>query len=260
MGLVQLQSIALELTNYCNLSCKICWSQNPVMFPPREKGGMTSTMFKSIIDQLAADPEIQNVKPWLSLSYGGESLMHGQFRELLEYAASKELFRLQLITNGLLLHQYTEDLIEHNVMVTVSYHKVSRDVRKRVDSNIRHLLSLRGDLPVNVAVVGAEDPGLFDSAKAKFGDMVYDYPLITEDLKYADGTQPTKPFCMFPFTNMAILWNGDVVPCCRLLNTTQFPSLGNVAESSVVEVWNGELYESVRADPEKYPCGYCEVY
>jgi len=259
MGLIQLQSVALELTNHCNLNCSICWSQNPVLYPPRDAGFMKLTLFKSIIDQLAADPDIQRVKPWLSLSYGGESLLHPQFKELLEYASSKGIFRLQLITNGILLKQHIPLLIQHKVMTTISYHMHDPKTRKTVDHNIRKLLSMRGGLPVNVAVVGAEAAGLYASAKTKFKDIVYDYPLITEDLKYADGTKPAEFFCQFPFTNMAVLWNGDVWPCCRLLSS-DFPSLGNLNYSSVVQVWNGSLFDAVRSGGEGYPCEHCEVY
>ena len=257
----RLGSVALELTNHCNLSCGICWSQNPVLYPPREKGYMDPDLFKKIIDEIVSDHENDSDrKTWLSLSYGGESLMHPDFDELLEYAAKTRFFDLQLITNGILLPEHLTALLKHRVRITVSYHHHTPDMKTNVDRNIENLLIRRGHTPVNVAVVDAEAPGLYAEARNKFGACTYNYPMITEDLKYVDDRiEPLPAFCRFPFVNMAVLWNGDVWPCCRLLSS-DFPSLGNLHELSTMEVWDGPAYINLRLHPEQYPCKHCEVY
>ena len=255
-----LGSFGVELTNHCNLKCGICWSQNPQIHPPREKGFMSPWLFKKIVDQLAEYYETKSHRRmFLSLSYGGESLLHPDFDELLAYAASKRAFKIQLITNGILLREHLPELNRHKVLVTVSYHAHPPELKKQVDQNITSLLVRRGLNRTNIAVVDAEAPGLFKEAKAKFGPMVYNYPLITEDLKYVDGERAGESFCRFPFTNMVALWNGDVWPCCRLLSS-DFPSLGNLNESTVAEVWDGEAYKRLRQDPDSYPCRNCELY
>ena len=109
-----LQSVALELTNHCNLSCGICWSQNPQIYPPREKGFMDPELFKNIIDQLAEHRKNTHKRIFLSMGYGGESLMHPHFDELLVYAASKKCFKIQLITNGIHLKEHLDVLLRHH--------------------------------------------------------------------------------------------------------------------------------------------------
>ena len=254
-----LQSVALELTNHCQLGCSICWSQNPSLHPPREKGFMDRGLFKSIIDQLVEYRKDAHKRIFLSMGYGGESLMHPYFDELLVYAASKRSFKIQLITNGLDLRDHIDVLLRHRVLVTISYHHVPLGLKKQVDDAIMLLLSRRGTNRVNIAVVDAEHPGLYREARDKFGGMVYNYPLISEDLKYLEGERKGEPYCKSPFHYMGILWNGDVWPCCHLLSS-DFPSLGNLNNGTINEIWDGELYRSLRLDPDAFPCKECQLW
>lgn len=48
-------------------------------------------------------------------------------------------------------------------------------------------------------------------------------------------------FCILPFTHLSTRVDGNVAPCCRSLDT-----LGNVNESSLEEIWNGENMQKLR--------------
>jgi sulfatase maturation enzyme AslB (radical SAM superfamily) len=255
-----LHNVALELTNKCNLSCEMCWSQNPVLYPPREKGFMSFDLFKNIVDQLEEYRNTAHRRMTVCLDYGGESLLHPDFTQMLTYIGNKRTFRLRLITNGLLMNTPIIRLLnKYGVLVTISYHKVNPHQRKIIDDNITHLLSMRGYTRVNVAVVSKEDPKLVGQARAKYGHIVFEYPLMTEDLKYVDGLRKGDPFCKSPFHYMAVLWNGDVWPCCHLLSS-DFPSLGNLNNGTINEIWDGEPYTNLRLDPNNYPCKTCELW
>ena len=253
-----LHSVAIELTNHCNLKCPVCWSQNPQLHPPRPQGFMRPELYKSVIDQLTDYYQETHTRIDLCLNYGGESLLHPSFDELLTYAKQKRAFRIRLITNGLLLHRHINLILRYGILMNFSYHQVPEDLEKIRDQNIRSMIARRRKR-FNVAVVDGEAPGLYEEAKEKFGHMVYSYPLITEDLKYADGKRKGDPFCKSPFHYMAILWNGDTWPCCHLLSS-DFPSLGNVNDRGVIEIWEGEEYNHLRRSPEDYPCRNCELW
>lgn len=68
--------------------------------------------------------------------------------------------------------------------------------------------------------------------------------------------------CHQPFDVMVVNWNGDVMPCCAVYGD-KF-SLGNVFESGIEQVWNGEAYEKCRTflknyGPKQNTCSVCEV-
>jgi radical SAM protein with 4Fe4S-binding SPASM domain len=50
--------------------------------------------------------------------------------------------------------------------------------------------------------------------------------------------------CLYPWTSLNITWNGDVVTCCRDLDGEYI--LGNILESSIENIWNGENYIRLR--------------
>ena len=220
---------------------------------------MDINLFKNIVDQLAEHRKNTHKRIFLSMGYGGESLLHPYFDELLVYAASKKCFKIQLITNGIHMKDHIDLLIRHRVLLTISYHDIAPGLKKQVDDAILLLLSRRGTNRVNIATVDAEAPGLFEEAKDKFGAMVYNYPLISEDLKYLEGERKGEAYCKSPFHYMGVLWNGDVWPCCHLLSS-DFPSLGNLNNGSIMEVWDGKPYRKLRLDPEAFPCKECQLW
>ncbi len=52
-------------------------------------------------------------------------------------------------------------------------------------------------------------------------------------------------FCIFPWFAMHIKANGNVYPCCVLLNPS-FKPLGNVYKNSLKEIWEGREFEKLR--------------
>jgi len=53
-------------------------------------------------------------------------------------------------------------------------------------------------------------------------------------------------YCPFPTEQMVIQWNGDVATCCT--DYEGLTRVANVFESSVEQVWNGELMRQRRKD------------
>jgi len=50
--------------------------------------------------------------------------------------------------------------------------------------------------------------------------------------------------CPFPWQYLVVQWNGDVVPCCRDCNGVHV--MGNVADMTLAEIWNGDRFEAFR--------------
>ncbi|RLG51076.1 MAG: hypothetical protein DRO00_07760 [Thermoproteota archaeon] len=98
------REVHVEVTSECNLNCEFCyrrsWDETP--------RDMDLELYSEIIDQLES---IGTEFVWLS--GWGEPTYHKNFPELLEIASGR--FRLGILTNGVLLGQYAEDIVSHKV-------------------------------------------------------------------------------------------------------------------------------------------------
>lgn len=54
-----------------------------------------------------------------------------------------------------------------------------------------------------------------------------------------------KKKCAWPWTNVYIASNGDVVPCCNLADSDTI-KMGNVFEKDFSEIWNSKEYQDLR--------------
>ena len=87
-----LLSVSIELTNDCNLDCDYCYRKE------REIGYMDANLYLDIINQL---PQRCRV----GLSFGGESILHPNFRQMVKYAATHNFRELQVYSNGLVSYE-----------------------------------------------------------------------------------------------------------------------------------------------------------
>lgn len=268
---VPLLDVAIELTNHCQLKCKMCWSQSPKLNPPRPKGYMSFKLFKQIVDELKTywesfpvyhKPHGKRAPFTICLSFGGESLSHPYFKQFIEYLIDTGLWCHKVIyTNGILIDKYVDILAEHFYRIHISIHS---PLNMQVIDNIKLLKKKRathGKPAIFSTIVYNEfTQSTLPTAIQKvnpFVDILSGQRVITEDLRYADNYQrPHK--CEFPFYYMAILWNGDTLPCCRILSSGSF-SMGNIKDG-LENVWNNKKYEDLRNGQTKgYPCEGCKI-
>jgi radical SAM protein with 4Fe4S-binding SPASM domain len=51
--------------------------------------------------------------------------------------------------------------------------------------------------------------------------------------------------CVWPWRNIYITWNGNVTPCCKILDYKKF-GMGNILKEDFWKIWNGEQYQMFR--------------
>ena len=228
-----LLSVAIEPTNSCNLRCKTCYSLQPKIAAPRKRGFMDWNLYKRIIDELASFGYAIN----LGLNFGGESLLHNGFVDMLNYAASRGRFRIGFNTNGILLTDaIAESIVENVQSITISLDGIGRKHESiRVGSNysvvkenIINLINKRGTANRPQVIVNltyydhsSKDISDFIDEWIDFADQVQVYPFYSENFQvvnyrnFFDRKITRRPYCSWPFIYMAILWNGDVTTCCH---------------------------------------------
>ncbi|MBU4259407.1 MAG: SPASM domain-containing protein, partial [Proteobacteria bacterium] len=71
---------------------------------------------------------------------------------------------------------------------------------------------------------------------------------VYDEVAFLQGSlRPTvlpNNFCPWIYFSMAILVNGDIVPCCRDPHGKEI--MGNIFDQSLDEIWNGKRYRNFR--------------
>jgi Iron-sulfur cluster-binding domain len=258
----QLKYISLELTNACNYKCSVCWSQNPHLYPSRAKGFMSDELFQKLLSELKPDAK----KYVVALSYAGEATLHPKFKQYSQQGHDAGFEKFQLATNGsTLTPDIRETILNCYTEVAVSIHntpnidKVLTDYKLLSEENTINENTVRLDLRLNI-VQQEFSPGEHYLLMQKIRKAHHKFKLIsalTEDLVGVCDKTVVYPLCPSMYTYLAVLWNGDTLPCCHLLSSGSW-SLGNVNTQTMHDVFFGAAYEALRnGKQEGTPCLKC---
>jgi radical SAM protein with 4Fe4S-binding SPASM domain len=255
--------LTIEITNVCNLSCIMC----PRRRMTRQTGFMDFNLFRKIIDEASESVEM------VYLHFMGESLLHPNLRDFIDYASSRNM-TVALATNATYLtEEKIGDLLKSRLdYMLTSFDGASPEVLERVRSgakfhavkeNVSRLLrGIRRSNPRFNAIVQIirmpdtekDIPGFLElwgkypEAILKVKDL-YDFGNQLDDIremKHGSGQipSPLAGVCYEPWRGMVIGWEGTVVPCCNDYDYKQV--LGNMNTASLTEIWNGPKMKAFR--------------
>lgn len=253
------ERVTIELTNSCNLECRMC----PREFMSTRYGFMNSSLFKDIVDEMH-ECGINTLVPF----FRGESLLHADFVNLIEYAKSKGM-TIQLATNGTLM---TKEIARALVDVQLDFISFSVDsinpeqyahIRRGsdftklmdgIENMLDEILTQKSEKPE--VQISAVDTGMDENVKQEFVSFWRDrvqririYPRHTSDgifgsLQHDHNNLTNRLPCHRPFTEMVVYWDGRAVVCNHDWNSTE--ELGNVAVNGLMGVWNSDGYRNLR--------------
>jgi MoaA/NifB/PqqE/SkfB family radical SAM enzyme len=279
----KLRTVFLELTNKCNLRCKMCnWQGRS------EIGFISKELFKSCIDQLS-DMGLET----LNLEFAGESLLHPGFEDFLKYVIHKrdqgKIGGVGWTDNGMLFDQRISDLV---VSLGVDWVNISLDGIRQVNDNIRlgskysvieknikYLLEKRGSAEKPTVLLNMVDYGKTEDQKLEFYkewvylvDSIELIPSILPDntwenkdaLSHNAKLAVPPAFCRIPLDTMIICWDGKVTGCCFDSNIKMV--LGDATHDSIKQIWSGPKFQNLRKAvvtnkfPAGSPCYRCEFW
>jgi radical SAM protein with 4Fe4S-binding SPASM domain len=201
----------------------------------------------------------------LSLSYAGESLLHPQFCQMAKEASDLGFRKLQLATNGTLLNTMNiRVLAECFSELAVSFHK-SHLLHKVMENTKKLYKATRGtEASMRINVVAQEftkrERGKMRRLMMGYYDDFKVFPMITERCRTTGPGFEKQPACPMHYFYLAILWNGESLPCCHILSPGGW-SMGNIYDSSIKEVFHGEVVNMLRQNILKgTPCEHCNIY
>jgi radical SAM protein with 4Fe4S-binding SPASM domain len=272
--------IHVDPTNLCNFRCGFCPTGHPELLKEvkRPSGLMEFSLFEKIMGDMLAFP----IKPKvLHLYKDGEPLLHPEFGRMAFLARKLDVAdRINLTTNAsLMAWKLASEILDAEVdLVRVSvehvtdagYEAQTRSFKNynQIVENVARLFTERERRGSKTKIwVKILRLGLTDEEVDKFGKDfsgicdeclamtpmgwsrtdLYDFTLGSNPTTGDNGETPLRPdriVCPYPFYSMAVNFDGSVSVCCA--DWSHSTVIGNVSNTSLVDVWNGAAMQELR--------------
>jgi MoaA/NifB/PqqE/SkfB family radical SAM enzyme len=245
--------VQIESTNICNAKCVFC----PRDEMHRRQGIMSLDLYRKIIDE-CAELGITHVR----VHNYGEPFVDRKLVEKVRYAKEKGIQEVGMISNGsLITEEVARGMIDAgldaiNISVDASGKEVFESTRiglkyDKVIANIERLVRLRADAGRRrpklilsfVRQNNTADEQAFIEHWRKIADKIH----ITDLHNWAGTLNQESDVnypCYRPWLTFTVLWDGRVSLCCADFDGHTI--LGDMNSSSIKEIWNNELFRSVR--------------
>lgn len=254
-------AVFLEFTNRCNFRCSFCPESLPD-YADKAGGihGLSWGLFHKICDDMK---QMRGIK--VLRFYGlGETLMHPSAVSMITEACSMNLAeRTEMTSNGSLLSPNTAASLIASGLGTlhVSVYGTTRAEMKeftlspippeRIRENLWAFLALRGTFRNPKLIVKiTTDPEKVDRFAYMFRDVCDELDIkplhnwTGQDRLTSIGRPHQKAVCPSPFYIMKI--NSDGIVTCCATDWRRDTAVGNVAEESLSDIWNGKRMRDFR--------------
>jgi MoaA/NifB/PqqE/SkfB family radical SAM enzyme len=247
--------VQIESTNICNAKCVFC----PRDEMHRRQGIMSFDLFTRIVDE-CVELGITHVR----VHNYGEPFVDRKLVDKVRYAKQKGIKEVGMISNGSLITEaVARGMIDAgldaiNISVDASGKEVFESTRiglkyDKVIANIERLVRIRAEAGKRrpklilsfVRQNNSADEQAFIEHWRKIADKIH----IT-DLHNWGGTLHQQSDvnypCYRPWLTFTVLWDGRVSLCCADFDGHTI--LGDMNTSSIKEIWNNDLFRSVRRE------------
>tara|TARA_B100000242_G_scaffold294276_1_gene275951 strand:- start:1124 stop:1990 length:867 start_codon:yes stop_codon:yes gene_type:complete len=241
------QQLELTLTGLCNRFCSFCPRNDPAIFKST-RTYLSREILKEIYQKLSH----YNYAGRISIAGFGEPFTHPQLDEILKDA--KEILpksTIDIITNG--------DFMKTNLMKKV----LENDHYDRI-----LISAYDGDIQVENLISNFSnylDKGKIIIRKrylSKDADELLLFSNRTGLVDYGNSQDAKKHICFYPFYNIFIDSNGDVILCSHDWEKNKI--FGNIYEKDILDIWFSRDYkrfrETISSQGRKdSPCSTCNV-
>lgn len=286
--------LKIETTNICNLRCAYCYDDRRAPLPgERPYGRMTFDQFRGLIDSCGEYLFKINM-------YGfGEPFLFPETLEMIRYATAKNIgvgvssnlnhrdpdlprrivasglevlifscHGVSLETSGRFMRGGNADLAFSNLRAVIAARQAAGTKTPFIDWQYcvtgfnEHEIEAARDMAARLGVdqVRFIRPFFPENAPDDWFSTMFPRQTFTHE-------HEASPGCSWLYRSAYINWDGGLIPCCRDPRDLGV-DFGNVFETPLPRLWNGEKYQAARAllaDPARHDlrrgivCGRCPV-
>jgi MoaA/NifB/PqqE/SkfB family radical SAM enzyme len=249
--------IAIEMTPLCNLSCPMCPRHH--VSDLENHGYISRELWVKLIDEISmAAPEAVVLPFWR-----GESLLHPNFSEYLEYALAKSI-RIHISTNGLLLNPQNSELLSNCEFVNISIHIDSALTQANKFQEYINRKSLKKP-ELQISFVSSEKSKKFIEnivASPSLGgfDCVRLYEEHSKDGLFGNIGAPvhiSRTYCPKLRDTFVIAYDGSFSRCSHIWKPEDGDNLNYV---SIIEAWESAAMEEIRSAYPDQHCSSCDQW
>lgn len=259
------KKVYIEITNSCNLNCSFC---SPVK---KEKRFMTEEEFEHILKEVS---KVTNV---IYLHVKGEPLLHPKIIKFLNLAEKYNL-NVNLTTNGTLFPKLVDKLKDCKVLHKINFSlHCEQNIPNYEEEIFKNVEKLSPETVIIYRLWTLKDNKLDKKSTKTVEKIKMYYNLSTETVEklktennvkisstiYVDKDNEFKwpeitshkscGYCHALKTQLAILADGTVVPCC--LDSDGIINLGNILNESIEEIQKKERYKKLKKSfQDRKPC------
>ncbi|MDB9718810.1 radical SAM protein [Candidatus Pelagibacter sp.] len=248
--------VDIELSSICNLKCPMCYTITDKFGQMVNTKRMDMELFKKIIDEIAYKV------PAIRLSLRGESTLHKNFAECVEYAKNNGIKEISTLTHGFKL---TLSFFEKIAKAGIDWITISIDGTDKMYESIRKPLKFNDLLQKIKDIKKYKDKNNLKKPVIKIQGI---WPAVKENIdKYYDTFAPIVDKVAFnPLIDY--LWNDDEIEYLEDFSCPQqyqrlvigadglvmkcsndeenVEIVGDATKQSVHEIWHGDKMTKVR--------------
>jgi radical SAM protein with 4Fe4S-binding SPASM domain len=262
----------VELVDSCNQSCIMCPrnrdTHQKLDYELGTRRRLEYSVYRRVIQELSGIGLV-------SVNFGGfaEPFIHKDWVRFVEAAHEIGMVDTRLITNGLLLENNYQRILDsnlRNLYVSIdadsqsTYERIRGAGFKKILSSLDRFLTLRKEQERETPVVRVsfvvleENEAEVDAFINRWLPLV-DHLDIQRKFDYTSREiGPAKLWsCDHPWKRMSLLANGDIIPCCSFNGRSLV--LGNAYSSSASEIWSSVQMSQLRIDLKDDKIRTCNI-
>ena len=251
--------IDIEINGSCNMACPFCIHG---IGEGRSTAKLTWEQYTALIDEAASIGTAS-----LKLNYINEPLLIRWLDKAIKYAVDAGILNIYFVTNGSLLNAkrraellasgVTKIFVSIDAATSETYNKQRRNgAYGEVVANVKALIKERNALGQSHPLVrvsflknqtNIHEADLFFEQWNGIADVIT-FQTMNEvpgqDTGLTIKREEKPESCSFPFKQLVVDSEGDILPCCKLYG--KFLAIGNIKDMTLSEAWNSVAMVNLR--------------